>query len=181
MSNGESAMRPLLAITMGDPAGVGPEIVVKALCHDEVFAQCRPLVIGDGRMLYRAASWLGIEDEFEYELLAEPSAGSYQPGVISLLNLDNADPALIAPGILNAAAGQAAVDSVFRACDLAMDGAVDAIVTAPLNKEAMFLAGHNYAGHTELLTETNRRGKGEHVAGRPAIARRPCEHPCFPL
>jgi 4-hydroxythreonine-4-phosphate dehydrogenase len=75
------------------------------------------------------------------------------PGVVSLVDLHNADPAAIPPGQVSAAAGDAAVDYVLYACDLAMAGTADAVVTAPLNKEAMNLAGHHFAGHTELLAE----------------------------
>lgn len=145
-----SGQRPLLAITLGDPAGVGPEIIVKALRHDEVYSQCRPLVVGDRRILERAAGWMG-GGEPAFELIERPATGRYQPGVIPLLDLGNADPVFIAPGKVNPIAGGAAVDYVFRACDLALAGEVDAVVTAPLNKEAMHLAGHNYPGHTELL------------------------------
>lgn len=136
---------------MGDPAGVGPEIIVKALAHAEIYQSCRPLVVGDQRMLTRAAEWTGAAVTFD--LLDDPAAGAYRPGTITLLDLQNADPALIPPGKLSADAGRAAVDYVFRACDLATAGAVQAVVTAPLNKEAMHLAGFQYAGHTELLTE----------------------------
>src|SRR5215216_5581596 len=144
--------QPLLAITLGDPAGIGPEIILKALTHAEVFARCRPLVIGDHRILARAAAWLEA-NELTFELVQSPSEGVYRPGTIPLLDLDNADPSVIAPGKIDPLAGRAAVEYVFCACDLAMAGEVDAIVTAPLNKAAMHLAGYEYAGHTELLTE----------------------------
>src|SRR5918998_2033078 len=145
------ARRPLLAITMGDPAGIGPEIVLKALAHADVFERCRPLVIGDRRILERAAGWLVQSPE--YDLVRGPAQGAYQPGCVTLLDMENAPPDRIPVGEESAAAGAAAVDYVFRACDLAMSGEVDAVVTAPLNKAAMHLAGHEYAGHTELLTE----------------------------
>ncbi len=144
--------RPLLAITQGDPAGVGPEIIVKALQDEAVFARCRPLVIGDARMLARAATWLGMPP-LRFERVETPSDADYAVGTIPLLEQNNADPAEIAPGVLSAAAGDAAVESVSLACDLALAGDVDAIVTTPLNKEAMRLAGYPYAGHTELLAE----------------------------
>ncbi|RIK34162.1 MAG: 4-hydroxythreonine-4-phosphate dehydrogenase PdxA [Chloroflexi bacterium] len=147
-----SSIRPLLAITLGDPAGIGPEIVVKALRHGKVYEQCRPLVIGDRRILARAASWLGVAAQ-AYEAVQTPATGSYTPGTITLLDLGNADPAEIQPGQVSAAAGRAAVAYVLTACDLALARKVDAVVTAPLNKEAMNLAGFHYAGHTELLAE----------------------------
>jgi 4-hydroxythreonine-4-phosphate dehydrogenase len=144
---------PLLAITLGDPAGIGPEIIVKALLRPEVFARCRPLVIGDARILGRAAGWVGASD-LAFDPVAQPAAGRYAPGCVTLLDLGNADPTQIEPGRLSAAGGRAAVEYVFRACDMALAGAVDAVVTAPLNKEAIHLAGFTqYAGHTELLAE----------------------------
>jgi len=143
--------RPLLAITMGDPAGIGHEIVLKELAHADVFARCRPLVIGDQRILKRAAGWLGQSPQFD--VVADPARAAYQPGRVALLDMENAAPDLIPVGKETAAAGAAAVAYVFRACDLAMAGEIDAVVTAPLNKAAMHLAGYEYAGHTELLTE----------------------------
>ncbi|MEZ4677905.1 MAG: 4-hydroxythreonine-4-phosphate dehydrogenase PdxA [Caldilineaceae bacterium] len=143
--------RPILALTMGDPAGVGPEIIVKALRHADLYQRCRPLVIGDRRVLARAAGWIGAD--FTFDLVNSAAAGQYQAGHITLIDLANADPMQIAPGQLAAEAGAAAVDYVFTACDMAMRDDVQAVVTAPLNKEAMHMAGYTYAGHTELLTE----------------------------
>ncbi len=142
---------PLLAITMGDPAGIGPEIVLKALRQHEVYQRCRPLVLGDQRVLERAAGWLAMEVSFER--VDTPAAGRYAPGTVTLLDLANAAPEECPPGQVTAAAGRAAVEYVFRGCDLALAREVDGIVTAPLNKEAMNLAGFHYAGHTELLAE----------------------------
>ncbi len=172
--NQRNDSRPLLAITMGDPAGVGAEIVLKALQRPEVFAVCRPLVIGDARILERASRWLGCGSlRFERVKVAAaaelpgaeelprelPEAGRYEPGSITLLDLNNADPADCPVGKVGAAAGRAAVEYVFRACDLAMAGLVAGVVTAPLNKAAMNLAGFHFAGHTELLAE--RTGAGQ--------------------
>ncbi|MCL4861844.1 MAG: 4-hydroxythreonine-4-phosphate dehydrogenase PdxA [Caldilineaceae bacterium] len=144
--------RPLLALTLGDPAGIGPEVVVKALQHTRVYQQCRPLVVGDRRMLAQAAAWVQAT-ALGFDVVQRPDQGAYTPGVITVLDLGNADPTQIVPGQVSADAGRAAVEYVFRACDLAMAGEVDAIVTAPLNKEAMNLAGFHFAGHTELLAE----------------------------
>ncbi|MFZ4659745.1 MAG: 4-hydroxythreonine-4-phosphate dehydrogenase PdxA [Caldilineaceae bacterium] len=144
--------RPLLAITLGDPAGIGPEVIVKALRHADVYEQCRPLVLGDQRILVRAMSWIR-EVNLTFDVVTDPDQGQYQSGVITLLDLQNADPAAIQPGRVSAAAGRAAVEYVLRACDMTMAGETDAVVTAPLNKEAMNLAGYHYAGHTELLAD----------------------------
>jgi len=148
----EEADRPLLAITMGDPAGIGPEIVLKALTHDGVYARARPLVIGDRVTLQGAAAWVGAE-HLSYDVVTDPGVGQYRPGTVTLLDLRTAPPGGYAIGVVSAEAGRAAVEYVFRACDLAVDGRVDAVVTAPLNKAAMHAAGFAYAGHTELLAE----------------------------
>lgn len=144
--------RPLLAITLGDPAGIGPEVILKALSHPSVYDQCRPLVIGDQRILARAQQWLP-DVALTFDPVAEPEQGRYAAGMITLLDLHNADPAVIQTGRVSAEAGRAAVDYVLHACDLTMAGTTDAVVTAPLNKEAMNLAGYHFAGHTELLAD----------------------------
>jgi 4-hydroxythreonine-4-phosphate dehydrogenase len=137
---------------MGDPAGIGPEVTLKALLDDATYARARPLVIGDRRILERAAPWVGAQ-RLGYDVVRAPADGRYTAGSVTLLDLANADPAECPPGQVGAAAGRAAAGYVFRACDLALAGEVDAIVTAPLNKEAINLAGFHYAGHTELLAE----------------------------
>jgi 4-hydroxythreonine-4-phosphate dehydrogenase len=143
---------PLLAVTLGDPCGIGPEVALKTLAHAELFNTCRPLLIGDERILRRAAGWLG-RDSPTFERITDPAQGAYRSGSVPLLDLGNAAPADCPVGQVCPAAGRAAVEYVFTACDLALAGKADAIVTAPLNKEAMNLAGFHYAGHTELLTE----------------------------
>ncbi|MFO7167995.1 MAG: 4-hydroxythreonine-4-phosphate dehydrogenase PdxA [Chloroflexota bacterium] len=145
-----TSYRPLVAITLGDPAGIGPEIVLKTLLAGDVYRDCRPLVVGERRILARASAWVGAEG-LRYDIVDDPAAGVYAPGTVTLLDLANAAPETCPVGKISAAAGRAAVEYVLRACDLALAGAVDAIVTAPLNKEAMNLAGFHYAGHTELL------------------------------
>lgn len=147
-----SDYRPLLAITMGDPAGIGPEVVLKALQHAELYQHCRPLVLGDQRILDHTAQLVGLPQP-NYTLVSEPNAGRYEPGLITLIDLQNADPALCEIGKVSANAGRAAVEYVFLGCDLALAQQTDGIVTAPLNKEAMNLAGFHFAGHTELLAE----------------------------
>lgn len=136
---------------MGDPAGIGPEVIIKALSHESLYDRCRPLVIGDQRILARAAEWMRLP--IAMNSIERATDASYQANTITILDLQNADPKRIAPGQVHAEAGRAAVAYVFRACDMAMADEVQAVVTAPLNKEAMNLAGYAYAGHTELLTE----------------------------
>ncbi|MCC6454007.1 MAG: 4-hydroxythreonine-4-phosphate dehydrogenase PdxA [Caldilineaceae bacterium] len=151
-SHTEQVKRPLLAITLGDPAGIGPEVILKALQEGAVYENARPLVVGDARILARAQHWIEGAP-LALEVVSRPGQGSYQAGTLTLLDLQNADPEVIPPGQISAAAGKAAVEYVFAACDLATSGMVDAVVTAPLNKEAMHLGGYPYPGHTELLAE----------------------------
>ena len=150
--------RPLLAITLGDPAGIGPEIILKTLGHSDIFDRCRPLVIGDRRMLEQAAPWVA-QSAPSFESITDAQTGSYVAGTVPILDLANADPAEIAIGVESAAAGRAAVEAVNMACDLTMEGAADAVVTAPLNKAAMHLAGFKFPGHTELFAERTGAGK----------------------
>ncbi len=140
--------RPRIAITMGDAAGVGPEVIMKALAHAEVHALCRPLVVGDARRLVRAGAIAGAK--LAVRALAMAGDARYEPGTVDCLDL-----ALVpedAPfGQLSVACGEAAYRFIERAVALALAGEVDAICTAPINKEALNAAGHRYPGHTELL------------------------------
>ena len=142
--------RPRIGITMGDPAGVGPEVIVKALAHAEVYAQCRPLVIGDRRRLERACALTGAN--LPVHPVGAAQEARFQPGAIDCIDLALV-PEDLPFGELSTIAGEAAYRYVERAAALALDGAIDAICTAPLNKEALNAAGHRYPGHTELLAE----------------------------
>jgi 4-hydroxythreonine-4-phosphate dehydrogenase len=144
--------RPLIAITLGDPSGIGPEIILKAMRDISVFSRCRPVVLGDTRILQRAQEWVGPPC-INLDIVKSLADGMYCPGYLSLIDLNNADPQACSVGQIKAASGKAAVEYVQAACDLAMFGDVDAVVTAPINKHAINDAGYKYAGHTELLAE----------------------------
>ncbi|MGC9347559.1 MAG: 4-hydroxythreonine-4-phosphate dehydrogenase PdxA [Anaerolineae bacterium] len=152
MSGREKGPLPLLAITLGDPSGIGPEIVLKALADETVYRRSRPLVIGDRRILARASAFDRVP-QLALNPVSSPAEGRYQPGHVTLLDLENAAPEACPVGEVSAASGRAAVEYVQRACDLCLEGMARAMVTAPLNKDAMNQAGFAYAGHTELLTE----------------------------
>ncbi len=141
--------RPLLAITTGDPAGVGPEVVVSALASRRARAACRALVIGDSRILARAAQLVGKPFRPRTVSGAHEAMGSRS--VVCLLDMSNADPELIALGTLSAEAGRAAAAYIEKAVELARSGLVAGIVTAPINKEAIRKAGVGHPGHTEML------------------------------
>jgi 4-hydroxythreonine-4-phosphate dehydrogenase len=142
--------RPVVGITMGDPAGVGPEIVMKALAHEEVHALCRPLVVGDAGRL-RSAGRI-CDAAVEVRAIDAPAAAEFRPGTAECIDLRNV-PADLAWGRLSPVAGHAAYEYVARAVELATSGQIQAVCTAPLNKEALHAGGHLYPGHTELLAE----------------------------
>lgn len=140
--------RPVIAITMGDAAGIGPEIIVKALQHERIYSFCRPLVIGDAVILERAVSV--TNSGLTVRSVDTPQAARYVHGAIDCIDLKLLSPDLPF-GEISAAAGNAAYRYIERAVDLAKRKEIDAIATAPLNKEALHLGGHHYPGHTEIL------------------------------
>ena len=141
---------PIIAITMGDAAGVGPEVIMKSLAHGWVYSQCRPLVIGDAERLREAGLITG--SALEVRSLAENELDSafYEPGAVECIDL-KLIPRDLAWGTLSALAGDAAYRYIEVAARLAMQEKVAAICTAPLNKEALHAGGHKFPGHTELL------------------------------
>jgi 4-hydroxythreonine-4-phosphate dehydrogenase len=143
--------KPLIAITIGDPAGVGPEIIVGAWSETVVHEWCRPLVVGHSEIVRRAVElWQTGLTVVEID---SPEQAQPSPDVIPCIPCGSSDALAVAPGTLDRRAGQAAYDSVMTAARLALAGKVDAIVTAPLQKEALHRAGHDYPGHTELLAD----------------------------
>ncbi len=142
--------RPIIAITMGDPCGIGPEIIIKALRAPEVTAACVPLVIGDRLTLERALSVCNSPQSIS-EVSAAEEARHVPDGTIPLLALSQLSEADIIYGAPSVAAGDAVYRYICHAAQLCLDGTVAAMVTAPISKEAMHRAGHDYPGHTELL------------------------------
>ena len=143
-------MTPLVAVTMGDPAGVGPEVIAKTFADPDFHARNRALVVGDAGMLKRAAQLVGLP--LEINEIPEPEDATFTPGTADVLQVGELPPDLPF-GELDAGAGDAAFRYVEKATGLASAGRVAAIATAPLNKEAMHLAGHGYPGHTEILAD----------------------------
>jgi len=140
---------PLVAITMGDAAGIGPEIVVKALADPAVHALCRPLIVGDRARLIAACAASGLSLGIE-TVTGQVGAADYRHGAVQCIDLGLV-PADLPWGAVSGVAGDAAYQAVRVACELAVEGLVDAICTAPLNKEALHAGGHQFPGHTELL------------------------------
>ena len=143
-------MKPVIGITMGDAAGIGPEIIVKALQNTSIYEQCNPLVIGDAKILERAARI--TNSRLTINPISDIKEATYQYGTIDCIDLDLL-PADLPFGQVSAAAGDAAFQFLKRAIELAKNGDIQAICTAPLNKEALHKGGHLYPGHTEILAD----------------------------
>ncbi len=141
---------PLVAVTMGDPAGIGPEIIARTFADPDFHQRNRALIVGDVMMLRRATDLLGLP--LKINEIQEPEDAGFQPGTADVLQVGGL-PEDLPFGELDARAGDAAFRYVEKATRLASAGRVAAIATAPLNKEAMHLAGHGYPGHTEILAD----------------------------
>ena len=145
--------KPLIAITMGDPAGVGPEVCLQLLANEAVRAFATPVIFGDARLLARCARQTGlpaprrIVSEIEWTDIC-PSLD--EPAVLDLFGFDAAD---FTPGVVSARTGAAAYRYVERSIEAALAGQVAGVATAPLNKEALHAAGIRFPGHTEIFAE----------------------------
>lgn len=140
-----------IAVTMGDPAGIGPEIIIKALSEGELNG-APAVVVGCLETLRRIMAQ-GHSPQVELKEIASVAQARFAPGLIHVLDEPLADPQALVPGKVQAQAGDLAYRCVKRAAELALAGEVHAIATAPLNKEALHAAGHLYPGHTELLAQ----------------------------
>lgn len=159
-STGEEAMtyRPVIGITMGDAAGVGPEIIMKSLARRELYQGCRPLVIGDARRLRDAGRITGVS--LSVRAISSPAEARFNYGEIDCIDL-GLIPEDLPYGQLSAVAGNAAFQYIARTVELTSAGELDAICTAPLNKEALHAGGHIFPGHTEILA---------HLTGVPEVS-----------
>ncbi len=148
--------RPIIGITMGDPLGIGPEILVKALTQSDIYLQCKPLVIGDKNIIEQAVKL--IDSSFEINLIEQANQGKYKFKTIDLLNLSNLKKDVSTLSGPSVETGSAMQDYIIKGIDLALDQHISALVTCPITKTAMKLAGSKFHGHTELLanqTQTN--------------------------
>ncbi len=152
--------KPIVAITMGDAAGVGPEIIMKSLAHAEPRELCRPLVIGDAERLRAAGKIVATQLEVHSISVSDLGQALFEPDAVDCVDL-SLIPSDLAWGKLSREAGEAAYQYLEVAARLAMEGKVAAICTAPLNKEALQMAGHRFPGHTELLA---------HLTGTPEVS-----------
>ena len=146
---------PIVGLTMGDVAGIGPEVIARAWLDPAFHDLARPLVIGDPGMLRRAARLVGGPDAFEIQEVADPKEAAPSRRTIPCVEVRRGfgDLAEVRPGSVDRRAGRAAYEFLNAAIDLALDGRIDAIATLPLNKHALHEAGVNLPGHTEILAE----------------------------
>ena len=154
---------PIIALTMGDPAGIGPEVIVKAFQDDTLHLQSRAVVIGDARLLQATAK--KYAPEILVHTIDRPDQGWYQTCAIDVIDLKNV-PENISIGKPSSQAGQASYEAIKTAVDLALNDEVSAITTAPINKKSLHLAGYPFPGHTELLAHlTNSKQAALMMAG----------------
>jgi 4-hydroxythreonine-4-phosphate dehydrogenase len=143
--------KPLIVITMGDPAGIGPEIIAKVIDSGEFFPLCQPVVIGDGGVLRKAVDELRLS--VTVKSIRSIGDADTSKGIMNILDLKNVALSKHKWGRPNVSSGKSSVEYIKKAVDLTMKGEAAAIVTAPINKEMINAAGYHYAGHTELLAD----------------------------
>ena len=144
----EAKFKPVTAITMGDPAGIGPEIVVGTMLDEGIHECCKPFVIGSIAILDRAAKVLG--KELKYNKIEDPSEAKYEYGTVDVLETGDYDTDSIKWGEVQALAGQMAIDWIMKSIELGMAKKVDAVSTSPIHKGAIKLVGIKEPGHTEI-------------------------------
>jgi len=141
--------KPIIAITIGDPAGIGAEIAVKALSSEEIYKKSKPVVIGSRCVIDDALKFIPSKLKLNVIKNTEEIKGEF--GIIDLIDLDNIKLDEFNYGNVSAKAGQASLEYIYKGIDLAMEGLVDAVVTGPIHKEAIKAAGSPYVGHTEIF------------------------------
>jgi 4-hydroxythreonine-4-phosphate dehydrogenase len=144
-----AADRPIIGISMGDPAGIGPEIIAAALARPRVHELCRPLVVGDEPVIRQATRF--AKDSLKTRSITRVSEAQFHPDAIDVFDLKNVAIEKLELGKVTAMAGHAAFEAVRVMIELAMSKQIDATVTAPIHKEALVLAGHHFPGHTEIF------------------------------
>lgn len=143
--------RPLLGISVGDPAGIGPEITAKALALPEIYEICRPLAVAETDMMQAAVEFSGLS--LDVHPVSSAQEGRYELGTLDVLDLKNIDGTAIVHKQVSAECGRASFEYVKKVIELALANEIDATVTGPINKEAINRAGFHYAGHTEIYAD----------------------------
>ena len=145
--------KPYVGLTMGDPCGIGPEVVIKALIHSEIYEWCNPVIIGNAASLRQTVKMLDIDMSINHISDTDIEMSRVNPNAASVIDIGNLNYEDVTIGEINPGCGKAAMEWVSHAGRLAMRGAIGGIATAPLNKEAASLAGYEAIGHMELLQE----------------------------
>jgi 4-hydroxythreonine-4-phosphate dehydrogenase len=140
--------RSIIAITMGDPASIGPEIAVKALLQENIHAICKPLIVGDAKVFEQIIDLLQLKASVN--AIDKVADAKFEMGTIDVFDLKNMNLNELVFGQISAAAGHASFEAVTKAIELALAKEVDATVTGPINKKSINEAGHHFAGHTEI-------------------------------
>lgn len=149
-----NTLKPIIGITMGDPAGIGPETCVEALTSPEIYASCKPLLIGCEGSLNRALVQKGLDKlGFSLNVINDPADGRFELGTIDVINVGDYDWASVRFGEVQKLAGQMAYDAILKSIDLALQKKIDIVGTAPIHKEAIKLVGVAQAGHTEIFED----------------------------
>ncbi len=143
-------MKPLLAIPMGDAAGIGPEIVLKTLANEQTANSAHCIVIGSKKLMQHTIQYLDISP-MEIYTVKHPNEGDYRHGILNMIDLDNIDMEQFQVGKVSGMCGQAAYDYIAKSIELANAHLVDAVVTPPINKESLKKGGIPYIGHTEIF------------------------------
>jgi len=140
--------KPIIGITMGDPAGIGPEVAAKTLAKKEIYEMCRPIIIGDANAMRQAVKIAKVK--LETRSVLKVSEAKFQFGTVDIFDLKNVAMDQLEYGKISAMAGNAAFEYIKKVIELALDKKIDATVTGPIHKESIKLAGHHFPGHTEI-------------------------------
>lgn len=150
--NSAGSWLPIVAVPMGDPAGIGPEVVLKALAHPEVYGVCRPVVVGDARFLRKSAGW---KDEYKIVTVQDPREAKPALGVVTVVDMQNV-PDDFKISEVSVAGGKAAIDYLTRGVELALEGKADAVASAAMNKGAMKKAGFHFGDEYDYMADLSK-------------------------
>ncbi|WP_370476407.1 4-hydroxythreonine-4-phosphate dehydrogenase PdxA [Tamlana flava] len=150
-------MKPKIGISMGDPAGIGPEIIIKTLALKDVYKRSNPLVVGDAQTMRNEAK--ALKSSLKINAIQNVCDAKFEHGTIDVFDLKNVNIEELQPGVVTGMAGKAAFEAVIKNIKLALAKEIDATVTAPINKESIHKAGHKYSGHTEIYADYTKTKK----------------------
>ncbi len=145
--------KKIIGITLGDPSSIGPEITLKALAKKDLYDRCKPIIVGDAKVLENALQYVGLNGKLKINPVQKVSDAKFDYGTIDVYDMNLINIETLKKGVVSKEAGNAAFQYVKKVIELANNNEVDATVTNALNKEAMNLAGHHFDGHTEIYAQ----------------------------